>query len=223
MKIEHSFIVIFSMLFIVGCGGGSTGGDTGNAGGSTTGSSKTNVVEGDASTQTADAQDVISNPYPADLLTDDKKKIFLDLINDARSVQQDCGSKGVYTAASPLAWSDKLYSTAAEHSNDMAQSNTFSHDGSATDSDWTGMDTGKASKISDRIENNGYTDWRKIGENIAAGSDRDTAQEAVNAWLESDAHCAILMSTEYTEVGMAMVENSQSTYTYYWTQNFGNR
>ena len=213
MKTGHSLIAIFSMLFIIGCGGGSTGGETSN----------TNTVEKDTSTQTADSQDAISDPYPAELPTDDEKTIFLNVINDARSVEQDCGSKGVYVAASALTWSDELYSAAAEHSNDMALSNTFSHDGSGTDSDWTGMDIGEASKVSDRIENNGYTNWNKIGENIAAGTDRDTAQEAVNAWLDSDGHCAILMNPEYTEVGMAMVENSQSTYTYYWTQNFGNR
>ncbi len=210
MEIKQVIITISTALFIVGCGGGG-------------GTAETSATDGNSQNQAPTSAIKTPNPYPAELLTDDEREAFLKVINDARSVEQDCGSKGVYAAAPALKWSDELYSAAAEHSTDMVESDTFQHDGSGTDSDWTGMDIGKASSVADRLENNGYTDWKKIGENITAGTERDTAQEAVDAWLESDVHCAILMSNGYTEVGMAHVEDANAHYTHYWTQNFGSR
>ena len=209
MKLEYSILAISSILLIVGCGGGNT--------------TDPSVVSADTAIQTTDTQSTATNPYPAELMTDDEITAFLKVINDARNVEQDCGTKGVYAAAPALSWNNELYLAAYEHSNDLGVSDTFSHDGSGTDSDWTGMETGTSSTVTERIENNGYTNWNKVGENIAAGTDRDTPEEAVAAWIESDGHCAILMDPGYSEVGMAMVKNSQSTYTYYWTQNFGNR
>ncbi len=196
---------------LVGCGGGSTAPATDT------------VADNTASPSTASGSNSIANPYPAPVLTDDVKTAYLKVINDARSVQQDCGTKGVFPPAAPLGWSDTLYDAAYEHSTDMAESNTFSHDGSGTNSDWTGVELGKASSVSERLENNGYTNWKKISENIAAGTTMDTAQEAVDAWLASDGHCAILMDPGYTDVGMAMVKESGSDYTYYWSQDFGKR
>jgi len=45
----------------------------------------------------------------------------------------------------------------------------------------------------------------------------------VEGFLESDLHCANLMNPKFKELGMAMVKNSNTTYTHYWTQNFGTR
>jgi len=195
------------MVLFVGCGG------------STTPAADTAVEN----TALQNSNSSTANPYPAPALTDDERTAYLKVINDARSAEQDCGNEGVFPPAAALAWNDALYNAAYEHSEDMAQSNTFSHDGSGTDSDWTGVELGKSSTVSERLENNGYTNWRKIGENIAAGTNRDTAQKAVDAWLASDEHCANLMDPGYTEVGMAMVKESQSDDTYYWTQDFGKR
>ena len=211
MKIKHSILAISSIFIIVGCGGVGVG------------STETSATEGSNETSNSKSSITTPNPYPAEYLSDEDKAVFLKVINDARSVQQDCGSKGIFPAAPALTWSEELYSAADEHSNDMAQSDTFQHDGSGTDSDWTGMDLGEKSSVPERLENNGYSEWNKIGENIAAGTERDTAQKAVDAWLESDEHCAILMSAGYTEVGMAHVENANAQYTHYWTQDFGNR
>ena len=91
------------------------------------------------------------------------------------------------------------------------------------DMDWTGMDIGKASTVQNRLDNNKYSGWTRYGENIAAGTERDTAQKAIDAWLKSDSHCAILMDPNFTEVGMAHAENIHAHYTHYWTQNFGSR
>lgn len=145
---------------------------------------------------------------------------YLAAINQARATQQDCGSRGVFPATTPLAWNDKLYKAAYQHSNDLATSNTFSHSGSGTASDWTGTALGRPSSMVDRIESYEY-DWQSLGENIAAGTNTDTPEKVIQQWLDSDGHCANLMNTRYTEIGMAMVKNTNATYTHYWTQNFG--
>jgi len=199
-------VIFYGMvvLALVACGGGSSsGGSSSGSGGSGSGGGST------------------SNPYPAPVLPDATKQAYLDVINNARGSQQDCHTEGIKPAVPALLWNDKLYSAAYEHSYDLAESNTASHDGSGTDSDWTGMDLrGKKSTYIERVENNGYA-WSSIGENIAMGTNHDTAQKAIDAWLASDGHCANLMSPNYTEVGMAHYEKAGSDYTHYWTQEFG--
>ncbi len=121
----------------------------------------------------------------------------------------------------------------------------FDHRGSGTAHDWTALfiqgsfggddediidgdyDDGvitigasDRSELPNRIEARNYR-WQAISENITAGTNRDTAQEAVDSWLASDGHCANIMSTSVTEVGMSLVSHPDSYYTHYWTQNFG--
>jgi len=149
------------------------------------------------------------------------KQRFLDAINAARADTQDCGEEGVFDPAPALTWSDKLANAAWEHSNDLALSNTFSHDGSGTASDATAQEEnlGRGSTFRERIEHQGYTNWRTIGENIAAG--QSDVQEVVDAWLASPHHCANLMNPKFKEVGMALVIKDSSDYYQYWTQDFG--
>jgi len=182
-----------------GCGGG--GSDSGESGGV-------------SSNQTT--------PYPALSLSASVKQDYLDAINNARAVQQDCGTEGMKPAVPALAWNDKLYIAASEHSNDMAKSDTFSHIGSGTQSDWTSQQKGlgRGSATTERIENSGY-DWQRNGENIAAGTNLDTAAAVIQVWLDSDGHCANLMSPDFHDIGMDMVEDANSRFTHYWTQNFG--
>ena len=154
-------------------------------------------------------------------ISDALKAEYLDAINAARAETQDCGSQGVFDPAAALTWNDRLGNAAWEHSNDMAQSDTFSHNGSGTASDATAQDQGlgRGSRFNERIENQGYTNYRTIGENIAAGY--SNAQEVVEGWLESDHHCANLMNPKFSEVGMALIEKSGTEYGSYWSQEFG--
>ncbi len=154
------------------------------------------------------------------LLSNSLKSEYLTAINSARSNPQDCGSEGLFSATSMLSWSDKLYKAAYEHTQDLISSKTFAHEGSGTQSDWTGYALGRPSDLISRSEAYGYL-WRELGENLAAGTTRDTAQKAVASWLESDKHCANLMNPNFTEVGMAMIKDENSLYIHYWTQNFG--
>jgi len=145
---------------------------------------------------------------------------ILKAINEARSVARDChDGNGLVSAAPALTWNEDLYASAYEHSYDLAESNTFSHYGSGTDSDITGSNNNKASYFNERIRANGYVGYRTIGENIAGG--QATIQEAVTAWLASPAHCTNMMNPDFKEIGVAVVTNSDSEYGIYWTQSFG--
>jgi len=148
---------------------------------------------------------------------------LLDAINKARSVQRDCypndDSRGLVGPSPKLYWNDELYASALEHSTDLAQSNTFSHYGSGTASDITG--DGTPSIFYERIIANGYSNYYTVGENIAGG--QTTLKEVMDAWLASPGHCENIMNDKYTEVGVALVIESESTYGTYWTQNFGSK
>ncbi|CAA6821869.1 MAG: Transporter [uncultured Sulfurovum sp.] len=145
---------------------------------------------------------------------------ILNAINEARAVARDCqDGNGLISAAPALIWNSDLYSSAYEHSYDLAQSNTFSHYGSGTASDVTGSNNGDSSYFNDRIKANGYVGYKTIGENIAGG--QATIEEAISAWLVSPAHCTNLMNSNFKEIGVAVVSDENSEYGIYWTQSFG--
>lgn len=148
------------------------------------------------------------------------KNAYLTAVNKARSERQECGTQGVFLATGRLIWNDKLYKSAYEHTQDLVQSQTFSHKGSNTESDWTGRALGKASVLRERVETYGYK-WKTIGENIGAGTTIDSAEKMVEGWLKSDYHCANLMNPKFTELGMVLIKDDSTRYTHYWTQNFG--
>lgn len=170
--------------------------------------------------QTRQSPEAESDPVITKILDADIVK-YLDAVNAARAETQDCGSEGIFDPAPPVTWNNRLSNAAWEHSNDLAQSNTFSHTGSGTLTDVAAqeMHLGHGSQFSDRIENQGYTQYRTIGENIAAGY--IDAQDVVEGWLESDHHCANLMNPKFSEVGMALVEKTGTEYGSYWSQEFG--
>jgi len=146
------------------------------------------------------------------------KEHYLTAINNARSEARTCGDYGDFPAVSPVTWNEKLYRTAYEHSQDMANTNTFSHAGSNTEYDWSRTPE-EPSDMQERLDSHGYI-WDAISENIAAGTSMDTAQKAINIWLTSPGHCKNIMDPNMSEVGMAKVTNNSSTYHNYWTQNF---
>ena len=155
----------------------------------------------------------------------DNAATYLDAINAARSVPHHCGDEGDFPAAKPLTWNISLCLAAHEHNVDMARSGIVhrDHTGSGTLYDRTAqqLHPGQGSTFSERIKANGYGSWKDLGENLTAGKTIETAYDAVDRWLESDRHCANLMSPLYTEVGMAHLVDRNSTYLHYWTQDFG--
>jgi len=144
---------------------------------------------------------------------------LLDAINKERSKSRTCGERGTFPAVAALTWNPDLYAAALEHVTDLAYSNTFSHDGSGTEYDLTG--NGQPSKFYERIVANGYAEYFSVGENIAGG--QRTVEEVMKAWMTSPGHCENIMKSTYTEVGVAIIIKSDSTYQIYWGQNFGSK
>jgi len=69
----------------------------------------------------------------------------------------------------------------------------------------------------DRITNAGYV-WNAMGENIAAG--QRTVAEVMDGWLASSGHCSNIMSSSFTEFGAGVYFVDGSIYPIYWTQAF---
>ena len=177
-------------------------------------------LAGNAAIEVTRTVSIITNTQQIPILSETDKQNYLYQINKARAETRTCTNTGTFPAVSPVTWSDKLYKAAYEHSQDMTESNTFSHDGSGTVSDWSGYALDKQSSLRDRVENYNYA-WTLISENISAGTDWDTPEEAMESWLNSPDHCHNIMNPNVTEVGMALSINTDTRYTHYWTQNFG--
>jgi len=148
------------------------------------------------------------------------KNKYLKAVNSVRSKPQDCGEAGSFAATTKLTWNSKLYEAAYEHMQDLIESQTFVHEGSGTESDWTGYALGKKSDFIERAENHAYK-WSRLAENLGGGTHLTQPEEMVREWLESDHHCANLMNPNFTELGMVMIKDEASLYTHYWGQEFG--
>lgn len=124
----------------------------------------------------------------------------LTLVNEERALGADCGSRGTFDPAAALVMNDRLRCAARNHSQDMALNNFFSH----TNLDGEGP--------GDRIELAEY-DWTAWGENIAWG--QGSPEQVVQAWMNSDGHCANIMNPNFTEIGVGFHQGLL------WTQVFG--
>jgi uncharacterized protein YkwD len=135
----------------------------------------------------------------------DFEQRVLDLVNEARAKKRKCGGT-TYKARKALVWDETLGSVARAHSADMAKRGFFNH------TNPSGLDP------FERMKKAGYK-YRSAGENIAAGY--DTPETVVKAWLKSKGHCKNIMSAKFTELGIGYVEDEDSDWGYYWTEDFG--
>jgi len=145
-------------------------------------------------------------PNPVELMPDPASAAqeVLDATNAARAKGRQCGDSWM-DAAPPVAWNDQLAEAALAHSKDMARLSYFSH-----------VDR-RGQEVPQRAEAQGYS-WRNIAENISRG--QNTAQEAVNGWINSPGHCRNLMNPRFTEMGAGLAIHQAKHATAYWTQVF---
>lgn len=129
----------------------------------------------------------------------------LVLVNQRRSEGADCGSVH-YPPVPPLSMNASLRIAARLHSQDMADNNYFSHD----------SQDGRTAER--RILNAGYASY-PLGENIAAGP--PSAEGVMGLWMNSPGHCINIMYAPFRAIGVGYGYRSGSTYTHYWTQDFG--
>ncbi|MGR6317801.1 CAP domain-containing protein [Micromonospora soli] len=116
----------------------------------------------------------------------------VDLVNQERA---KAGCKA-------LTIDDKLMLAAQRHSQDQADHQTMSHDGS------DGSDPG------DRLDRVGYA-WRAYGENVAWN--QKTPAAVMDAWMNSPGHRANILNCSFTEIGVGVARSNGP----YWTQDFG--
>lgn len=132
----------------------------------------------------------------------------IDYINKARSHGRYCGDK-YYHAVKPVKRNKKLTKAARRHAKDMARRDYFSHYSSRS-----GRSPFK------RIRKAGYR-YSAAGENIAAGY--TDPHKVVDAWLDSPAHCKVIMNPKYKHVGVGISHNPNARYKTYWVADFARR
>jgi uncharacterized protein YkwD len=138
----------------------------------------------------------LTNCTVSDLSVDVQEQAFFTLINNYRTANGKV----------KLTMSSKLNRMASWHSADMATKNYFSHTDSANRSVTT-----RASQCDTA---------GGVGENIAAGTAWDTAQEAFDAWKNSPGHNSNMLNSSYKQIGIARFYSSTSTYKWYWVTDF---
>lgn len=136
--------------------------------------------------------------WPADHVQFEEE--VLVLVNQERASGADCGSRGTFPAAGPLVMNGALTCAARAHSLDMFENNYFDH------TNLSGQSPG------DRVDLTEYQ-WSTWGENIAFG--QSTPEQVVQAWMNSDGHCANIMNDSFTEIGIGLADGN------HWTQVFG--
>lgn len=107
----------------------------------------------------------------------------------------------------PLFLDAEMLYLAREHSETMANSGNFTHRGA------------RGEMVDERARNVGITDWRGIGENIAANqSAKNPVATAIECWLNSEGHRRNLFSNDWTRSGIGVAVSRDGKY--YFTQVF---
>ena len=139
-------------------------------------------------------EEAISQPINIDI------QLLLDLVNDVRASGTTCGDT-YYPPVDAISWNNKLEQAAKNHSVDMYENDFFAHE------------SPKGSTLTSRLQEVEYN-YSTAGENIAYGYTSE--QQVIEAWLNSQGHCANIMNGNFKEMGVGRVGN-------YWTQNFGSQ
>ena len=132
----------------------------------------------------------------------------LDEINRRRAEPADCRTQGTFEPAPPLEMDPYLQCSSRYHSYWMWENKTYEHDspgGDLGDDPWQ------------RMANAGFL-GAPTGENIAFGY--PTPSAAIEGWMNSDGHCAIIMNPQSTLAGVGFYQSADD-YVYYWTLNTG--
>jgi uncharacterized protein YkwD len=129
----------------------------------------------------------------------------LERRDDASDVVGLINTERINAGCGPLSVDGRLQNAAQDFSQDMANRNYFSHNTPE------GVDPGQ------RMRNAGY-DMSTWGENIFMSGGLATAQEAVNAWMNSEGHRANILNCGFAQTGVGIATNSNGAS--YWTQDF---
>ncbi len=134
--------------------------------------------------------------------------VALARLNATRTRGAVCHLHGTPTSAAPLAWNPRLAAVAAAQAQDMANLEQMSHRDSLN------------RNLGERLDAMGYR-FSDAVENVAVGY--ASLDAVVDAWLDSEAHCANLMSAKVHELGLACSDGTanDSGTGRYWTLVLG--
>lgn len=130
------------------------------------------------------------------------------LVNEFRAQPADCGVEGQFEPAAPVAMNPILRCSARLHSLDMFERDYFDHDTP------DGVDPFERMAEAGFVGSGG-------GENIALG--QRSPEEVMDAWMDSDGHCANVMRAAFDTIGVGYHPGADTRggSNNYWTQNFG--
>ncbi len=134
--------------------------------------------------------------------------VVLERLNATRTRGAACHRPGTPTSAAPLAWNPRLAAVAAAQAQEMATLDQMSHRDS------------RNRNLGERLDAMGYR-FSTAVENVAVGY--ASLDAVVDAWLDSEAHCANLMSVKVHELGLACSDGTanDSGTGRYWTLVLG--
>ncbi len=147
--------------------------------------------------------------WPSQAQEDETPK-FLQLINNYRNLADFCWNNGWFEwpmGNQTLSVSTSLTQAATDHNDVMIAQNCFAH-----------VCPGE-SGVAERVSEAGYRGWRFLSENIAAGM--FTAQQAFDAWRESDGHNKNMLACRVRAIGIARTFGTKTDFGWYWTTDFG--
>lgn len=137
---------------------------------------------------------------------------ILRAVNAARQQPQRCGGQ-LYPPVQTLVWNSQLEQAALRHAQDLLRRNaTRTPDSIALSHGGT-----DGTQVADRVSQTGYK-WKMVGENIGWGFPGMTLEQAVSSWLASPSHCANLMTSGFTQMGVVSLRSPQGEF---WVQVFG--
>jgi uncharacterized protein YkwD len=122
------------------------------------------------------------------------------LLDQLRAQGTLCGDAAQPPVAA-LRWDDRLAAAAARQAADSAAMGVVTHVGS------------DGSDVAQRVANAGFSAWG-VGENAAAGV--PTAARVLALWQDSPPHCTNMMSSQYTDVGVACATDARSPWGEHW-------
>jgi uncharacterized protein YkwD len=178
-----------------------------------TGDADAREQDGDGTPSAGQSSDVAATEYCAAVANWDPEWVQFEeevllLVNENRAKPADCGMEGKFAATTPLVMDPILRCSARLHSLDMFERDFFAH----VNPD--GLDPFK------RMANAGFV-GSGGGENIAVG--QQTPEEVMEAWMDSDGHCANVMRSAFTTIGVGYHAGTggRGLDSNFWTQNFG--
>lgn len=137
---------------------------------------------------------------------------MLAAVNQVRQKGQYCGGR-LYPPVGAVSWDNRLEQAALKHAEDLLRMNV-GRTASTIALSHTGSD---GSTVRERVTRTGYR-WSLVGENIGWGFPGMSLEQAVAGWVNSTAHCANLMTADFTQMGLVNLRSAQGEF---WVQVFG--